>query len=131
MTTDLTMLAWTVGLIGLMWIPYIGAHVLNVGMVPALTYQADGTALPEWAGRAKKAHYNAIENLAPFAVLIVVAHLTGAANEATAAAAITYFWARVAHFGLYTANVPFGRTTAFTIAWLAMICIFWQIVTAL
>jgi hypothetical protein len=35
----------------------------------------------------------------------------------------------MAHYVLYIANVPFGRTIAFAIAWLAMLCIFWQIVT--
>ena len=130
MTTDLEMLAWVAGITILMWVPYILAHITNVGILPALTYRADDTPLPVWAARAKRAHYNAIENLAPFAVLVVVAHLSGAANTATAAAAIAYFWARVAHYVLYVSGVPFGRTTMFTIGWLAMACIFWQIVTA-
>ena len=129
MTTDLSMLAWTTGLTLVFWLPYILAHIGNVGLIPALTYKADDTPLPGWAARAKKAHYNAIENLAPFAALVVVAHLTGAANEATAAAAVTYFWARVAHFVLYIAAVPFGRTATFAIGWLALVCIFWQIVS--
>ena len=130
MTTDLNMLMWTAALTALMWIPYILAHVLNVGVLAALTYRADGTPLPAWAARAKKAHYNAIENLVPFAALVVVAYFLNAANDATAAAAIVYFWARLAHYGLYIAGVPFGRTTMFTIGWLAMACIFWQILVA-
>ncbi len=129
MTTDLSMLAWTTAFTSVLWLPYIVAHIANVGLVPALTYRADATPLPEWAARAKKAHSNAIENLAPFAALVIVAHLTGAANEATAAAAIAFFVARVAHFVLYVMLVPFGRTTAFTVCWLALVCIFWQIVT--
>jgi uncharacterized MAPEG superfamily protein len=129
MTTDLTMLAWTAGITMLMWLPYIIAHIMNVGMMPALTYQADDEALPPWAARAKRAHYNAIENLAPFAALVIVAQLAGAANAATAAAAIAYFLARLAHYILHVAGVPFGRTLCFTIGWLSMICIFWQIVT--
>ena len=128
MTTDLTMLAWTAGLTTLMWLPYILAHIVNVGVLPALTYKADDTPLPPWATRAKRAHYNAIENLAPFAALVIVAHLIGAANSATAAAAIVFFWVRLAHYVLYTAGVPFGRTGTFAIGWLAMACIFWQIV---
>jgi uncharacterized MAPEG superfamily protein len=129
MTTDLSMLAWTTAFTSVLWLPYIVAHIANVGLVPALTYRADATPLPDWAARAKKAHSNAIENLAPFAALVIVAHLTGAANEATAAAAVAFFVARVAHFALYVMAVPFGRTTAFTVCWLALVCIFWQIVT--
>ena len=130
MTTDLNMLAWTAGITILMWLPYILAHIANVGVVTALTYQADDSPLPAWAARAKKAHYNAIENLAPFAALVLVAHISGAANEASAIAAITYFWARLAHYVLYTAGIPFGRTITFAVGWLAMACIFWQIVVA-
>ena len=128
MTTELTMLVYTAGLTLMLWVPYILAHIVNVGPVAALTYRADATALPGWAARAKKAHYNAIENLAPFAALIVVAHIAGAENQATAASAVVYFWARVGHYLLYIANVPFGRTLSFTVGWLAMLCIFWQIV---
>ena len=128
MTTDLSMLAWTTAFTSVLWLPYIVAHIANVGLVPALTYRADTTPMPEWAARAKKAHSNAIENLAPFAALVIVAHLTGAANEATAWAAIAFFLARVAHFVLAVTLVPFGRTTAFTVGWLALVCIFWQIV---
>lgn len=127
MTTDLEILAWTAGFTALLWIPYILAHVLKHGLVEALTYRADAIPLEGWAARAKKAHYNAIENLLPFAVLVGVAYLTKAANEATAVACVTYFWARVAHYILYVANVPFGRTLTFTIGWLAILCIFWQI----
>jgi uncharacterized MAPEG superfamily protein len=129
MTTDLEMLVWIAGLTALMWIPYILVHVLNNGMMEALTYKADGVPLPDWAARAKKAHYNAIENLAPFAVLVIVAHLTTATNDATAVASITYFWARAAHYVFYISGIPFTRTITFTIGWLAMLCIFWQIVT--
>ena len=129
MTTDLKMLAWTAGLTLILAFPYIIATIQRYGVMEALTYRADGKPLDDWAARAKKAHYNAIENLAPFAVLVVVAHLTNNANEATAAAAVAYFWARVAHYFLYMANVPFGRTVTFVIGWLAMACIFYQIVT--
>ena len=59
----------------------------------------------------------------------MVAHLTAAANEATAAAAIAYFWVRVAHYIVYVVGVPFGRTITFALGWAAQLCIFWQIVT--
>lgn len=128
MTTDLKMLAWVAFITILMWLPYILAHIANAGLIPALTYTADDKALPGWAARAKKAHYNAIENLAPFAALVIVAQLTHTANASTATAAIIYFWARVAHYLLYVTGVPFGRTLSFAVGWLAMLWIFWQIV---
>ena len=131
MTVELQMLIWITGATILMWIPYIAAHILNVGLIDALTYRADSVALPDWAARAKKAHSNAIENLLPFAVLVIAAALTKTSNDATAAAAITYFWVRLAHYFLYIANVPFGRTLTFAAGWLAMLCLFGQIVMPL
>ncbi len=129
MSTDLSMLAWVSGLTLLFWIPYILARITKYGVIPTLTYKVDNEPVPAWAERAKKAHYNAVENLVLFAALVLVAHLTNATNDATAAAAITYFWARLAHYILYTAGIPFTRTLTFTIGWLALICIFYQIVT--
>ena len=127
MSIELEMLAWVSGLTILTWLPYSLAHIGNVGLLPALTYQADGTPLPEWAARAKRAHQNAIENLAPFAALIIVAHLTEATNETTASAAIAYFWLRAAHYVAYTTGIPFGRTLTFAGGWLAQIYILKQI----
>ena len=130
MTTEIEMLAWVAGITLLMWVPYILAHIVNVGMMPALTYEADDTPLPRWAERAKRAHRNAIENLAPFAAVVIAAHLAGATNETTATATAVYFWTRVAHYILYTSGIPFGRTVTFTIGWLATLTILWQVLTA-
>jgi len=130
MTTELEMLVWVTGFTLLLWLPYILAHITNVGVLPALTYKADGTPLPAWAQRAKNAHRNAIENLVPFAALVIVAHLTGVSNEATAAAAVAYFWLRVAHAAVYILNVPFGRTLTFAGSWLAQLCILYHVLVA-
>ena len=129
MTTEMEMLVWVVVMTLFMWVPYILAHIVNVGLMPALTYQADSTPLPDWAARAKRAHYNAIENLVPFAVLVLVASSAGVTNSATAAAATAYFWLRAAHYLIFIANVPFGRTLTFAGSWAAMLCILYHIVT--
>jgi len=128
MTTDLTMLAWTAAFTSLLWIPYILARIQKVGVMQTLTYAADDEPLPGWARRAKKAHYNAVENLAPFAAVVIVAHLAAAANATTALWASIYFWARVAHYFGYMSGLPFVRTTLFTVGWIAILVIFWQIV---
>ena len=129
MTTELAMLTWVTALTILLWIPYILAHIMNVGLLPTLTYKSDGNPLPAWAARAKKAHANAIENLVPFAVLVLVAHQLDISNIATTSAAVAYFWLRLAHFITHTANVPFGRTVTFAGAWGAQLCILFQILT--
>jgi uncharacterized MAPEG superfamily protein len=38
-------------------------------------------------------------------------------------AAVSYFFARLAHFLVYTAGIPGARTVAFTVGWLAQIVI--------
>ena len=127
MTTELEMLTWATALTILLWIPYILGHILNVGLLQALTYQGDDTPLPAWAARAKKAHANAVENLVPFAVLVLIAHQLDISNTATTSAAVAYFWLRLAHFITYTANVPFGRPVTFAGVWGAQLCILFQI----
>ena len=99
----------------------------SAGFLETLTYKADGHPVPEWAIRAKKAHYNSIENLIVFAILIITAHLVEVSNDATISASIAYFWLRLAHYPLYVFNVPFGRTLAFAGSWFAQICIGYQV----
>jgi len=130
MSTELTMLNWTAAATVLMWVPYIVTWLATHGIIPSLTYQTDHLPLAPWAERAKLAHYNAVENLVVFGALVIVAHLTGVANDATAAAAVTYFWARMAHYFVYSAGIPFGRTLTFAVGWAACLCIFYQIVSA-
>lgn len=66
-----------------------------------------------WVGRAERAHANLIENLAPFAILVLVAHVAGKANDTTALGATLFFWGRVAHAAVYVAGIPYLRTAAF------------------
>jgi uncharacterized MAPEG superfamily protein len=99
------------------------------GRAETITYRADDKPLPAWAARAKRAHLNAVENLAPFAALIITAHLAGAASPTTAMASIVYFWARVAHYPAYISGLPVLRTLTYAVAWVAMLVVFYEIVT--
>ena len=128
MTTDLKLLAWTAAFTALLWLPYIVARIMASGLMATLTYAADNDPLPAWAQRAKKAHYNAVENLVPFAAVVLVAQVTQTANATTALWAVIYFWSRVVHFFGYTSGVPFVRTLSFAVGWLAIAIIFLQIV---
>ncbi len=127
MSTDLKVLAWVAALTALMWLPYILTRLLNSGLMRTLNYEADSDPLPAWAERAKKAHYNAIENLVPFAAVVLVANLTSTANATTAMWATIYLWARVVHYLGFTAGIPFVRTLSFSVGWLATMIIFTQI----
>ena len=130
MTPELKMLVWVSVLTALMWIPYILARIKMSGVMETLTYKADSVQLPDWALRAKKAHYNSLENLVIFSVLIFVAHLLEISNDATISASVAYFWLRLAYYPLYILDIPFGRTLTFAGAWFAQICIAYQLLFA-
>lgn len=129
MSTDLMMLAWVAAITALMWVPYILARMQKSGVMATLDYTADNDPLPSWAARAKRAHSNAVENLAPFAAVVLVAHLAGAANGTTALWSIIYFWARAIHYAGQISGLPFVRTLFFAVGWLAIMIIFLQIIT--
>ena len=80
-----------------------------------------------WIGRARRAHANMVENLAPFAALVLVAHVTGKANGTTALGAELFFLARVAHLIVYLAGIPVLRTLVFSVGALGEILILIQL----
>jgi uncharacterized MAPEG superfamily protein len=129
MTTDLFYLALTAGLAAILWIPNVLGIVATHGMpTPADFREAAEKPLTGWAQRAKRTHLNMVENLAHFAALVIVAHLAGKANEVTALWVQIFFWARVGHAIVFYAGIPYLRTLAFTIGFIAEVVIFVQIV---
>jgi uncharacterized MAPEG superfamily protein len=128
MPTDLKYLALTAVLTASLWIPYVIAQVTTNGPLTPPNY-SDPTprALPLWGRRADRTYVNAVESFAPFAALVIVAHLTGKA-EATAFWAICFFWLRLAHAAVYLLGIPYVRTLIFTLGYVAVIGIFWEIV---
>ncbi len=107
----------------LMWIPYILAR--GIAEAKHARQQAHQTGqrtttgnapeaiLPAWAQRAKRAHANAIENIAVFAPLVLVAAIMGISTPATVFAAKLYVGARLVHYLVYTFGIPAVRTLAF------------------
>ncbi|MGY9062804.1 MAG: MAPEG family protein [Rhodospirillales bacterium] len=69
----------------------------------------------------KKSHYNAIENLASFAALILFAYLSSISKNTTTTAAVAYFWFRAAHNLFYILGLLFSRSLTFTGGWLAQL----------
>ena len=128
MTTDLLYLTLSAGLCAIMWIPYILSRIQTWGLVNAVGYPKDPPAEPDWALRLTRAHANMVENLAPFAALVLVAQAAGAASAMTALGAAIFFWARVVHAVVYTLGIPWLRTLAFAVSWVGMVLIFVAII---
>jgi uncharacterized MAPEG superfamily protein len=76
-----------------------------------------------FAGRARRAHLNAIENLVLFAVLVLVAVAAGKTNATTALGAMIFFWARLAYAAIYLIGVPWLRTLAWFVSVIGMVMI--------
>jgi uncharacterized MAPEG superfamily protein len=110
-----------------MLIASVGAQ-LQVGL-PALAGNREN--LPEirgWAGRARRAQYNMLENLVLFAVLVLVAVLTGKTNEATLVGAQMFFYARIVYLLLYLIGIPWLRTGVWAVSIAGLIVMFVQLV---
>jgi len=129
MTTDLWWLALTAMLTAALWIPYIACQVMTNGFLSGENY-VDPKPRPVqlWGQRAHRAYLNAVESFAPFAALVVVANLAGKADAMTAFWAASFFWLRLVHAIVYWLAIPFIRTLVFTLGFIAVVGIFWEIV---
>jgi uncharacterized MAPEG superfamily protein len=127
MNTELLYLTWVTVLTGLLWVPYILDRFAVWGLSDTVGYPAVPKPQSPWAARLMKAHSNAIENLAVFATLVLVAHAAGISNPVTAGACIVFFWARLVHVVAYTFAVPWVRTLAFVVGFFAQAAIAWQL----
>jgi uncharacterized MAPEG superfamily protein len=128
MKTELLYLVYVTALTGLLWVPYILDRIAVWGLNDTVGYPENPKPQSPWARRLMKAHFNAVENLAIFAALVLAAHALGVSSNAIAIAAIVYFWARVAHVVAYTLAWPWVRTLAFTVGFFAQAIIAWQII---
>lgn len=116
-TPELYCLALISTATALMWVPYVVARMTTHGVLRAI-----GTPGPNyptdrpWVDRARRAHLNAIENLAVFAPLVLASAIVGVSNDATVLSARIYVAARLVHYVIYVAGIPIVRTVAFLVA---------------
>lgn len=127
MSMALTYLAWTALITVLMWIPYTLQLIQGQGLNTAVGNRADVKPMASWAERCKRAHLNAVENLPVFAALVLVAHAVNMDNHTVGVAALIYFWMRVLHYIVYAIGLAWVRTIVWTIGWICLLVIAWQI----
>ncbi len=130
---ELYWLSLTIAFTALLWLPYVLNSFAVRGIVDTMGYADDLAPLSPWAVRAKKAHYNAIENLVLFGATIIAYNLVtkGDGDPTVATAAMVYFVARVAHYVVYAAKVPLLRTVTFIAAWGAQLYAVYLLIMAL
>lgn len=128
LTTELRLLIYSAFICIVIWIPYILAEIKTRGLTRAVGYPSGVVDdLPAWAQRAHRAHMNLVENLAPFAALVLVAHVTGVSNGATVLGAQLFFWSRIVQIVVMFAGIPWLRTLAFAVGLVGNLIIFGQI----
>ena len=129
MTTELMMLTWSAILC--LIVPNLGVAGLTAapgGFVWGLGNRDqpfDG--LPAWAGRARRAHANLVENLVVFAALVLVAQVAGKTNAMTALGAQLFFWGRVVYALVYLVGVPWLRTLVWGVSFAGLLLILSQL----
>ena len=128
MTTDLWMLVWSAVLC--LAIPYPAITVLlrmPGGSAWGFGNRDTSFAVPAWIERTRRAHANMVENLVPFACLVLIAHVAGKANATTAFAAQLFLGARIVYTLVHMAGIPLLRTLIFGMGVLAEVLILLQI----
>lgn len=112
LSIELRYLIYTGILMLVLWVPYILAELHATGVVKALGYPDERT-LPLWAQRLKCAHYNLVENAIPFAIAVLAGEQLGVHTPVTAACAVIFYWARVAHPIAQVVRIWGSRSVAF------------------
>ena len=134
MSTELLYLFLTSVLLAVLWIPHIVGQVKEIGPLQAEEYVTlrDSSDAPLWVKRADRAHVNLVEQFGAFAALVVVAHLLEVSTQATVFAAASFFWLRLIHVIVMLAGLSVARvrTVVFTLAFIAMLVIAWEIAAA-
>ena len=124
MTPDLQMLVWSAALALVQMLVAVLGATGQVGLPRLAGNREDLPELTGWAGRARRAHLNMLESLAIFAIVVLVAHVTGRANEMTALGAQLFFWGRVAYAIVYILGLPWVRTLTWAVSIVGIVLIF-------
>jgi uncharacterized MAPEG superfamily protein len=128
MSLELTLLIWSVGLTFIQMLVAVAGAVTQFGL-PDLAGNRETLPPPtSWAGRAQRAHRNMLENLVPFAVLVLVTEIKNKNNAMTGFGAELFFAARVIYAIIYVIGVPWLRTGVWGISVIGLILIFLQLV---
>jgi uncharacterized MAPEG superfamily protein len=116
MTTDLTMLAWSI-VLGIVHVFATGAvATLQHGWAYNMGPRDDQRPITGKGGRLIRAYANFMQTFPFFVAAVLMAHVVGRHSWLTVTGAEVYFWARAAYVPLYVLGVPAVRSLAFVVA---------------
>ena len=128
MSLEITLLIWSVALTFIQMLVAVSGATLQFGLPELAGNRENFPPATSWAGRAQRAHYNMLESLVIFAVLILVTEITNKNSAMTGFGAQLFFWARVAYAVIYVVGLPWVRTGVWGISVVGLILIFLQLV---
>jgi uncharacterized MAPEG superfamily protein len=116
MTTELTMLCWSV-VLGLLQIAIAatGATVQR-GATWAAGARDNSPPLTGVIARLDRASSNFLETFPFFIAVVLAAHVLGRHSQMTVLGAELYFWARVVYVPIYASGVSYVRTLIWTVS---------------
>jgi uncharacterized MAPEG superfamily protein len=125
MTTELTLLAWTLVLAVVQIL--LPAHLRN--RETGTTYNTGprddpGPPVGRVTGRLRRAQQNLFETLPLFAAAILIARVGGRDGALTLWGAWTYFMARIVYVPLYAGGVPYLRSLTWLASMLGLVLLF-------
>ena len=128
MSTDLTMLVWSVVLTLVQMLIAVNGATLKLGLPTLAGNREDFKDCDGWVGRAQRTHRNMLENLPLFAALVLVAAVAGKADETTALGSQIFFWARVVHTVVYIAGISYLRTATWAVSMAGLVMILTRLI---
>ena len=127
--TALQWLALTALMTALMSLPYVLGRIAAIGLGGAMANPNAELEMkqPLWVRRGKAAHYNAVENFVAFAVLVLIAQQMSLGSPLVTLAAALFFFARLAHYIVYSLGIPGLRTATWAVGFVATLIVAWVI----
>jgi uncharacterized MAPEG superfamily protein len=98
-----------------------------VGLTTLAGNRDDVPTMGGFAGRAKRAHLNMLENMVLFSALVLIAVVAQKTNSLTAMGALIFFWARLVYAVIYLVGIPWLRTVAWFASVIGMIMVAWPL----
>jgi uncharacterized MAPEG superfamily protein len=127
MSIELKLLVWSAALAFVQMLIAVAGATLECGLP---TLAGNREPMPEvtgWAGRARRSHFNMLESLVLFAIVVLVAVVAQRTNSVTAYGAQIFFWGRLVYAFIYLAGIPWVRTAAWGVSVIGLVMIFSQL----
>ena len=131
MATELIWLTYTALLAASLWIPFVfGVNVTDFeGKEQLLVRPPDPGKMKPWVHRSLRVHQNLLEQLVPFAIIVLVGAAIGVSTRITVTCSIIFFWLRVAHAVVMIsgfARAPL-RPMIYVAGWVVTLVYSWQL----